>query len=53
MVSKPCCQCREPVEFPDEPGDGECASCGQRQYVTATGAVGRYPSGHLKAGPGL
>lgn len=49
----PCVQCREPLEFPEGAGDATCEACGQRQYVTATGAVGRCPSGDLKAGPGL
>lgn len=52
-ITKPCVQCRQPLEFAEQPGDATCGACGTAQYVTAAGVVGRYPGDRLKPGPGL
>ena len=50
QVVRPCTNCRKPVTFSGQPGDGKCEACGVRQYLTGPsrqwpeGATGRYPS---------
>jgi hypothetical protein len=43
MIEFPCIDCRFPVTFDSLPGDGMCAHCGLRLYLTQEGALGRYP----------
>jgi len=36
-LARPCIQCRQPVTFDGQPGDGVCEACGVRQYLTGPG----------------